>query len=94
MEFTADIPNIQVQTDSFYHSTPTPESIVIDDFEAVISRARAAGVGSMIITGTSLRESKKALEISKKYSGQILLWIGGYSPHTSRPIYHCGMSSY
>lgn len=59
------------------HSTilhPSLEGLVIDDFEAVISRAHAAGVGSMIITGTSLRESKKALEIAKKYGGQIMSW--------------------
>lgn len=69
MESTADSPNMQVMTHFTILPQPSPESLVIDDFEAVISRARAAGVGSMIITGTSLRESKKALEIAKKYGG-------------------------
>jgi TatD DNase family protein len=50
-----------------------PENLVKDDLEAVIGRAHDAGVGSMIITGISLNESRKALELARKYSGQKLL---------------------
>ncbi len=49
------------------------ENLVKDDLEAVMSRAHDAGVGSMVITGTSLDESRKALELARKYSRQILL---------------------
>ncbi|KZT02417.1 uncharacterized protein LAESUDRAFT_752139 [Laetiporus sulphureus 93-53] len=38
-----------------------------DDLEAVLERARAAGVQSMIVTGGSLHESREALEIAKQY---------------------------
>ncbi|KAH9849986.1 Mg-dependent DNase [Lenzites betulinus] len=37
-----------------------------DDMEAVLERARAAGVKSMIITGGSLHESKEALELAQQ----------------------------
>ena len=38
-----------------------------DDFEAMLERSKAAGVKSMIITGGSLKESKQASELAKKY---------------------------
>jgi TatD DNase family protein len=38
-----------------------------DDFEVMLERSRAAGVKSMVITGGSLKESKQALELAKKY---------------------------
>ncbi|KAF7967552.1 hypothetical protein HWV62_33925 [Athelia sp. TMB] len=41
---------------------------IVDDFEAMLERARLAGVKSMIITGGSLRESRQALELAKKHS--------------------------
>ena len=37
-----------------------------DDLEAMLERARAAGVKSMIITGGSLHESKEALELAQQ----------------------------
>jgi TatD DNase family protein len=39
-----------------------------DDFDAVLERSKAAGVKSMIITGTSLKESRQAVEMAQKYS--------------------------
>lgn len=39
-----------------------------DDFEAMLERARLAGVKSMIITGGSLEESRSALKLAKKHS--------------------------
>ncbi|TRM66387.1 hypothetical protein BD626DRAFT_546670 [Schizophyllum amplum] len=38
-----------------------------DDFSAVLDRAKAAGVQSMIITGGSLHESKEALDLASKH---------------------------
>ncbi|KAH8119950.1 hypothetical protein DFH11DRAFT_1721846 [Phellopilus nigrolimitatus] len=38
-----------------------------DDFDLMLERAKAAGVRSMIITGGSLKESQKALQIAQKY---------------------------
>jgi len=40
------------------------------DLEAVISRAKAAGVEKILITGTSLDESRKALELAKQHGIQ------------------------
>lgn len=37
------------------------------DLDAVISRAKGLGVERMLITGTSLNESKKGLELAKRY---------------------------
>lgn len=37
------------------------------DLEAVLSRAGAAGVERILITGTSLEESRNALELAKRY---------------------------
>ncbi|KAJ7071188.1 Mg-dependent DNase [Mycena amicta] len=38
-----------------------------DDMEAMMQRAKAAGVVSQIITGTSLRESKHAADLAKRF---------------------------
>ncbi|GBE77751.1 Deoxyribonuclease Tat-D [Sparassis crispa] len=38
-----------------------------DDLDAVLVRSRAAGVKSMLITGTSLDESKEALALAKEH---------------------------
>jgi TatD DNase family protein len=40
---------------------------MLDDFEAMLERSRAAGVKSMVITGGSLRESRKALDLAKTH---------------------------
>jgi TatD DNase family protein len=47
-----------------YHGKPRHPS----DLEAVVKRAHAAGVERILITGTSLSESKAALDLAKKYS--------------------------
>jgi Tat protein secretion system quality control protein TatD with DNase activity len=41
--------------------------VVLDDFEAMLERSRNAGVKTMIITGTSLKESNKALRLAKDH---------------------------
>jgi hypothetical protein len=38
----------------------------IDDLSAMLERSNAAGVRSMIITGTSLKESKQAIELASE----------------------------
>ena len=43
----------------------------LDDFTAMLERSNAAGVKSMIITGGSLHESKKALDLAKKHGGYL-----------------------
>jgi len=51
----------------------------------VIERAFAAGVGVMVVTGTSLTGSQEALRIAQEYSDQIYA-TAGVHPHDSR---HC-----
>jgi len=46
-----------------YHSRQKHPS----DIEAVISRAGAAGIEKILITGTSLGESRKAIELAKRF---------------------------
>lgn len=51
----------------------------------VIERAFAAGVGTMVITGTSLASSRDALRIAGDYPGRLFA-TAGVHPHDSR---HC-----
>jgi len=55
------------------------------DRPAVIARAFAAGVRSMIITGSSLASSQEALPIAREHPGH-LFTTAGVHPHDSR---HC-----
>jgi TatD DNase family protein len=52
-----------------------------DDREAVLARARAAGVSQLILTGTSMPGSRSALELARKYS---LSSTAGIHPHDAR----------
>jgi TatD DNase family protein len=53
------------------------------DRKHVIERAFAAGVQTMIITGTSLKGSQEGLRIAKEYPGQLFA-TAGVHPHYSR----------
>ena len=52
------------------------------DRDEVVSRARAAGVTGMLLTGTNLHESAQAQQLARRYSG---CWsTAGVHPHDSR----------
>jgi len=53
------------------------------DRKEVIERAFAAGVGVMVVTGTSLTGSQEALRIAQEYPDQIYA-TAGVHPHDSR----------
>ena len=57
------------------------------DRKEVIERAFAAGVRTMIITGTSLAGSQEALRIAHEYPGQLFA-TAGVHPHDSRNCTH------
>lgn len=69
-------------------------SISTDDFPAMLERAQAAGVKSMIITGGSLHESREALKLAQDHGaslhpdGEPLLKL------SSRSIRDCWLPSY
>ena len=50
------------------------------DVEAVLARSNAAGVSSMMLTGTSVAESQKALELCRQYP-PTLYSTAGVHPH-------------
>src|SRR2546425_1031416 len=55
----------------------------LSDREEVIERAFAAGVRTMIITGTSLAGSQEALQVAREYPDQLFA-TAGVHPHDSR----------
>jgi TatD DNase family protein len=55
------------------------------DREQVIQRALAAGVGHMVVTGTSVKESQAAAQLARAYP-QALSATVGVHPHNAR---HC-----
>jgi len=50
------------------------------DRDAVIARARAAGVAQMVVTGASREHSPKALDLARQYPG-VLFATAGVHPH-------------
>ena len=55
------------------------------DITEVLERAQTAGVGQMIVTGSTLQESQKAIELCLEYGGQPQLYsTAGIHPHYSR----------
>lgn len=56
-----------------------------EDREAVIGRALRAGVAQMVVTGTTLAHSQRALELTQAYPGQIYA-TAGVHPHYTQEI--------
>ncbi|MFT5399722.1 MAG: TatD DNase family protein [Gammaproteobacteria bacterium] len=53
------------------------------DLEGVLQRASLAGVKQMVVTGTSLEDSRMALELCQKYPGQLVSTCGLHPHHAS-----------
>ena len=47
-----------------------------NDLEEVMARAKAAGVGKMIVPGTNVESSKMAIALAKKYPGVLYASVG------------------
>ena len=56
-----------------------------DDRAAVIERARAAGVRQMIVTGSTVDESRAAVELAVQYRGELYA-TAGVHPHRAREL--------
>ena len=55
-----------------------------DDLDDVLARARSAGVGDIIVTGTSVAESRAAVRLAATDAG---LWsTGGVHPHDAKSV--------
>ena len=54
-----------------------------NDLEVVIQNAHSAGISKIIVTGTSLMESVRALELSKNYP-EYLFATAGVHPHNAK----------
>jgi TatD DNase family protein len=52
-----------------------------DDLDAVVARARGAGVSTLIVTGTTVEESKEAAEIAERFD---LYSTVGIHPHHAK----------
>lgn len=55
-----------------------------DDTEAVLERARDAGVALMLLTGTDVAESHRALALCREFPDHGLLATAGVHPHNAR----------
>lgn len=53
------------------------------DREAVIARARAAGVTQMIVTGSTLASSARAIELARQHPGRLFATAGVHPHHAS-----------
>ncbi|RME25648.1 MAG: hydrolase TatD [Deltaproteobacteria bacterium] len=60
------------------------------DRDAVVARARAVGVGTMVLTGTSVRESARVLELAEEYD---LVATVGVHPHDARHVDEAALAS-
>ena len=66
----------------------------VDDFSSMLTRAESAGIQKIIVTGTSLSESQRAIELASKYGIyrlNLLLLICLVNRAT---ILYCWLSSY
>lgn len=59
------------------------------DRDAVLQRARAAGVVSQIVTGASLEHSEKALALALQYPGELFATAGVHPHHASDYTAQC-----
>jgi len=53
------------------------------DREAVIARARAAGVTQMLVTGSTLGSSRQAIQLARAHPGQLFATAGVHPHHAS-----------
>ncbi|HEY5852187.1 MAG TPA: TatD family hydrolase [Lysobacter sp.] len=66
----------------------THESFV-PDLEAVLARAREAGVAQMVVTGASREHSPLALKLARKFPGELFATAGVHPHHASEYTSEC-----
>src|SRR5207302_534433 len=55
------------------------------DREAVLARAEAAGVVQMVITGSTLESTRRALELARAHPSRLFATAGVHPHHASEP---------
>ena len=58
--------------------------MLTQDRDAVIKRARKAGVSAMVITGSSLSSSRRAQDICSTSLDSLLYFTAGVHPHDAK----------
>jgi len=56
---------------------------LLQDIDAVMQRAREAGVMQMVVTGTSITESRQAIELCEQYPDRLFSTCGVHPHHAS-----------
>lgn len=56
---------------------------LLRDLDAVMQRAAEAGVGQMVVTGTSIDESRQAIELCRRYPERLVSTCGVHPHHAS-----------
>lgn len=56
---------------------------LLRDLEAIMQRAGEAGVRQMVVTGTSVEESRQAIELCQRYPGRLVSTCGIHPHHAS-----------
>jgi TatD DNase family protein len=57
---------------------------LLRDLEAIMQRAGEAGVRQMVVTGTSVEESRQAIELCQRYPGRLVSTCGIHPHHACR----------
>ena len=56
---------------------------LLRDLEAIMQRAEEAGVRQMVVTGTSIEESRQAIALCQRYPGRLVSTCGIHPHHAS-----------
>ena len=56
---------------------------LMQDIDSVLERARQAGVGHLVVTGTNLEESQAAIALCERYPNQLVCTAGVHPHHAS-----------
>ncbi|GHJ83772.1 hypothetical protein NliqN6_0174 [Naganishia liquefaciens] len=79
-------------TDDMFQGKYRGKQVHEADLDAILERSKAAGVQSMIITGTSLSESKQALDMAARY--ELYATVGCHPTSTSEIAKRANVEEY
>ena len=71
-----------------YYPVAQDQPGYFDELEQVLERAKKAGVEKMIVPGTDIESSRKAVELARKYPGVIYTGVGIHPEEVLRANYN------